>query len=178
VPGGLDDVRGGIDAAGLCVPRADLELKASLARSSANPQDIPEPPGIIVMVMGVPACVVGLVLARLALSTGVVWHEDAPGQYRIGRGGGIEDRTVSAAERKAMLDGLDSWVEPFRKSLRPGAWTSSSTRARPAARRRRTGPRYTRRLHRRAGAVGVEVKFMEGQGPVDEARAEANVDVG
>lgn len=60
---------------------------------------------------------VGLLLATLLAADDVTWHQDAVGKYRIGLSGGIDDRTMSAAEKKAMLAGLEPWVAFFKQGL-------------------------------------------------------------
>ncbi len=62
---------------------------------------------------------IGLILATLITAGDITWHEDAPGKYRIGLSGGIDDRATPAADRKAMLAGLEPWVAFFKKSLTP-----------------------------------------------------------
>ena len=62
---------------------------------------------------------VGLLLTTLLTAGYITWHEDAAGKYRIGLSGGIDDRSVGAADRKAMLAGLEPWVAFFKQSLSP-----------------------------------------------------------
>jgi hypothetical protein len=88
--------------------------------------------------------VTGLVLA-LALFTlpdGVVWHEEAAGKYRIGLGGGIEDRSVSSADRKAMLAGLEPWVQLLKRSLPPRGMDVLINKSAPGGSKAKNGPYY------------------------------------
>jgi len=62
---------------------------------------------------------VGLLLATLLAADDVTWHQDVAGKYRIGLSGGLDDRGTSAAERKAMLAGLEPWVAFFKSQLEP-----------------------------------------------------------